>query len=57
MLKNEYVTVASLMKKFNFQVIHRGKLNNKILIPSLNRTGIELASKTVVFANIISAVL
>jgi hypothetical protein len=57
MQKKEYVTVTTLRKKFNLDVLYRGKPSNKVLIPSLNRTGIELASKKIVFSNIISAVL
>ncbi|MDR0825990.1 MAG: HPr(Ser) kinase/phosphatase [Mycoplasmataceae bacterium] len=45
------------MDKFNFDVLYKGSNRNKILIPSLNRTGVELASKNVVYENIISAVL
>jgi serine kinase of HPr protein (carbohydrate metabolism regulator) len=57
MQRKEYVTVTTLAKKFSLDVLHRGKTSNRILIPSLNRTGIELASKKIVFSNIISAVL
>jgi HPr kinase/phosphorylase len=57
MQKKEYVTVITLAKKFNLEILYRGKTSNKIMIPSLNRTGIELASKKIVFSNIISAVL
>jgi serine kinase of HPr protein (carbohydrate metabolism regulator) len=57
MLGKRYLTVASLIHKFGFDVLYRGNLNNHILIPSLNRTGIELASNKVVYDNIISAVL
>jgi HPr kinase/phosphorylase len=51
------ITVTSLINKFNFEVLHKGSSRNKIQIPSLNRTGIELASKHTIFENIISAVL
>ncbi|MDR3257189.1 MAG: HPr(Ser) kinase/phosphatase [Mycoplasmataceae bacterium] len=51
------IPIKSLIKKFNFEVLYKGSSRNKIQIPSLNRTGVELASKHIVFENIISAVL
>ncbi|GHU47782.1 hypothetical protein FACS1894218_2950 [Bacilli bacterium] len=51
------IHIKSLINKFNFDVLYKGSNRNKILIPSLNRTGVELASKNVVYENIISAVL
>lgn len=57
MLNNHYLTVTSLVQKFGFDVLYRGNMNNHIQIPSLNRTGIELASNKVVYDSIISAVL
>ncbi|MDR3329745.1 MAG: HPr(Ser) kinase/phosphatase [Mycoplasmataceae bacterium] len=57
MSKQKSISVKSLIKKFNFEVLCKGSSRNKILIPSLNRTGVELASKHIVFENIISAVL
>jgi serine kinase of HPr protein (carbohydrate metabolism regulator) len=54
---SKYIQVNQLIKKFNFEILYKGNLRNRILIPSLNRTGIELASKTHIFRNIISAVL
>jgi serine kinase of HPr protein (carbohydrate metabolism regulator) len=53
----KFVSVKSLIEKFNFDVLCKGSSQNKIKIPSLNRTGVELASKHKVFDNIISAVL
>jgi serine kinase of HPr protein (carbohydrate metabolism regulator) len=57
MLGARYLTVASLVQKFGFDVLYRGNMTNRILIPSLNRTGIELASNKIVYDTIISAVL
>ncbi|MDR1235310.1 MAG: HPr(Ser) kinase/phosphatase [Mycoplasmataceae bacterium] len=51
------ISIKSLINKFNFEVLYKGSSRNKITIPSLNRTGIELASKHNVFENLISAVL
>jgi serine kinase of HPr protein (carbohydrate metabolism regulator) len=51
------IKINSLINKFHFEVLYKGSSRNKILIPSLNRTGIELASKHSVFDNLISAVL
>jgi serine kinase of HPr protein (carbohydrate metabolism regulator) len=51
------IKISSLINKFHFDILYRGSSRNKILIPSLNRTGIELASKHNVFENLISAVL
>jgi serine kinase of HPr protein (carbohydrate metabolism regulator) len=53
----KYIQVNQLIKKFNFEVLYKGNLRNRISIPSLNRTGIELASNTRIFKSIISAVL
>lgn len=49
--------VRDLIANFKFDVIYKGSSKNRIMIPSLNRTGIELASKHFVFREIISAVL
>jgi serine kinase of HPr protein (carbohydrate metabolism regulator) len=57
MLGKRYLTVSSLVQKFGFDILYRGNMSNHILIPSLNRTGIELASNKVIYDNIISAVL
>lgn len=57
MANKSYLTVSSLIQKFGFDILYRGNLNNHIQIPSLNRTGIELASNKIVYDNIISAVL
>jgi serine kinase of HPr protein (carbohydrate metabolism regulator) len=57
MANSKYITVTALVRKFNFDVLYKEGFKNKILIPSLNRTGIELASQKTVFKNIISAVL
>jgi len=55
--KKHYVTVESIINHFNdLEILYEGDIKNKILIPSLNRTGIELARRNV-FKNIISAVL
>ncbi|MDR0674741.1 MAG: HPr(Ser) kinase/phosphatase [Mycoplasmataceae bacterium] len=53
----KFISIKSLINKFHFEVLHKGSSRNKIQIPSLNRTGIELASKHIIFENIISAVL
>ncbi|MDE6476756.1 MAG: hypothetical protein K2L48_00935 [Mycoplasmoidaceae bacterium] len=50
------ITVQQLIDQFDFQIIYKGNTRNKIEIPSLNRTGIELASK-VVFNKILTTVL
>lgn len=51
------ITVQSLIKQFDdFEVLYRGNVRNKIKIPSLNRTGIELASKTI-FNKLLTTVL
>jgi serine kinase of HPr protein (carbohydrate metabolism regulator) len=57
MMTNNAISVRSLIKKFNFEILYKGSRNNKILIPSLNRTGIELVAGKGVYGNIISAVL
>lgn len=56
-MTNNAISVRSLIKKFNFEILYKGSRNNKILIPSLNRTGIELVAGKGVYGNIISAVL
>jgi serine kinase of HPr protein (carbohydrate metabolism regulator) len=53
----KFIPIKSLINKFHFDVLYKGSSRNKIQIPSLNRTGIELASKHIIFENIISAVL
>lgn len=50
------ITVQSLIRQFDFEIIYRGNVRNKIQIPSLNRTGIELSSKKV-FNKILTTVL
>lgn len=57
MSSQKFIPIKSLINKFNFDVLYKGSSHNKIYIPSLNRTGIELASKHTIFENIISAVL
>ena len=50
------ITVQQLIDQFDFKILYKGNTKNKILIPSLNRTGIELASK-IVFNKILTTVL
>lgn len=50
------IPVQSLINQFDFEVLYKGNIHNKIAIPSLNRTGIELATK-IVFNKILSTVV
>ena len=50
------ITVQSLIDQFDFEVLYKGNVRNKISIPSLNRTGIELASQ-LIFNKLLTTVL
>lgn len=50
------ISVQNLINQFDFEVLYKGNVRNKIEIPSLNRTGIELSSR-VVFNKILTTVL
>jgi serine kinase of HPr protein (carbohydrate metabolism regulator) len=42
--QQKHVTVQRLVNEFGFEIRFQGNIKNKIFLPNLNRTGIELAS-------------